>query len=70
MGVDKKTPEIRALIEIADRIEGKSGQSVTLGGDPDGMPINVSTLTPEQNDALIAGFLAKMRGAKDVKRSS
>jgi hypothetical protein len=63
-------PEVRALIEVADRIEGKSGQSVTLGGDPDGTPINVANLTPEQNDALIAGFLAKMRGAKDGKRSS
>lgn len=70
MGINKKTPEIRALIEIADRIEGKSGQAVTFGGDPDGMPINVTNLTPEQNDALIAGFLAKMRGAKDGKLSS
>jgi hypothetical protein len=36
--------KVNAASELADRIEGKAAQSVTLGGDPDN-PVTVRTLS-------------------------
>jgi hypothetical protein len=35
LGTEKRAPSVAGFSELADRIDGKSSQSVTLGSDPD-----------------------------------
>lgn len=56
--------DMRAAIEIADRVEGKTVQIQQLQG-PGGGAIAFMDASPEENEQAIAMLMAKAGGAKD-----
>lgn len=56
--------DIRVTSEVTDRVDGKAPQSIHLGGDG-GLPIEFSSMTPEQKRQRVAEIMAKARGTND-----
>jgi Family of unknown function (DUF5681) len=54
--------DLVAIGMIADRTDGKPAQSVTLGGDGSGVPIEIAGMTPEEKRRRLAEIMAKARG--------
>jgi hypothetical protein len=56
--------DLSAMREITDRVEGKPGQAVILGGE-DGGAIPFASVSPAENERIIMHYLAKMHRVTD-----
>ena len=56
--------DVRAVAEVSNRIDGLPQQSVSLGVDGTGIPIEIASMTPEAKRQRVAELLAKARGTE------
>lgn len=64
--VDKaRKGSLPSIMALAERIDGKPQQAVTLGGDGSNIPIEIASMTMEQKRQRVAQLLAKARGTEN-----
>jgi hypothetical protein len=56
--------DVRAVAELSNRIDGLPQQSLSLGGDSSRIPLEISSMTPEQKRQRVAELLAKIQVTK------